>query len=135
MCSNGFSAKRAQLANKEVFDFITYWDVHRHDLPYETDGVVVSIIHFISRRIRYTAKFAMGNGKFKSEQVSTKLNSISYQVGRTGSITQLQICLLYNWQEQLKELLTMPIKLKIRHPCWRYRICEKGGEIPKNYCS
>jgi DNA ligase (NAD+) len=34
--------KEAQLANKEVFDFITYWDVHRHDLPYETDGVVVA---------------------------------------------------------------------------------------------
>ncbi|WP_348823291.1 NAD-dependent DNA ligase LigA [Flavobacterium aestuarii] len=82
----------AKLANniQEVFDFIDYWDVHRHNLPYETDGVVVkvnSILH--QQELGYTAKsprWAIAY-KFKSEQVSTKLNSISYQVGRTGSIT------------------------------------------------
>ena len=82
----------AKLANnlQEVFDFIDYWDVHRHKLPYETDGVVVkvnSIQH--QQELGYTAKsprWAIAY-KFKSEQVSTTLNSISYQVGRTGSIT------------------------------------------------
>ncbi|GIQ59915.1 DNA ligase [Flavobacterium collinsii] len=75
---------------QEVFDFIDYWDVHRHDLPYETDGVVVkvnSIQH--QEELGYTAKsprWAIAY-KFKSEQVSTKLQSISYQVGRTGAIT------------------------------------------------
>lgn len=74
----------------EVFEFITYWDKNRHNLPYETDGVVVKInnIHF-QEELGYTAKsprWAMAY-KFKAEQVSTVLQSISYQVGRTGAIT------------------------------------------------
>jgi len=84
--------KEAKLVNsmQEVFDFIDYWDVHRHNLPYETDGVVIkvnSIQH--QEELGYTAKsprWAIAY-KFKSEQVSTKLKSISYQVGRTGAIT------------------------------------------------
>ena len=84
--------KEAKLVNSmhEVFDFIDYWDVHRHNLPYETDGVVVkvnSIQH--QEELGYTAKsprWAIAY-KFKSEQVSTKLKSISYQVGRTGALT------------------------------------------------
>jgi DNA ligase (NAD+) len=84
--------KEAQLAKSltEVFEFIDYWDIHRHDLPYETDGVVVKVNNFhYQEELGYTAKsprWAMAY-KFKAEQVSTKLNSISYQVGRTGSIT------------------------------------------------
>ena len=74
----------------DVFEFINYWDKHRHHLPYETDGVVVKVnnLHF-QDELGYTAKcprWAMAY-KFKSEQVTTTLNSISYQVGRTGSIT------------------------------------------------
>lgn len=75
---------------EEVFQFIDYWDVHRHDLPYETDGVVVKVnLIQYQNELDYTAKsprWAMAY-KFKSEQVSTILNSISYQVGRTGAIT------------------------------------------------
>jgi len=82
----------AKLVNnmQEVFDFIDYWDVHRHKLLYETDGVVVkvnSIQH--QQELGYTAKsprWAIAY-KFKSEQVSTTLKSITYQVGRTGAIT------------------------------------------------
>ena len=82
----------SKLANSldEVFEFIDIWDKKRHTLPYETDGVVVkvnSIAH--QEELGFTSKsprWAMAY-KFKSEQVSTKLNSISYQVGRTGSIT------------------------------------------------
>ncbi|MFH6770190.1 NAD-dependent DNA ligase LigA [Gaetbulibacter aquiaggeris] len=74
----------------EVFEFINYWDVHRHDLPYETDGVVIKVNSLAQQEeLGYTAKsprWAMAY-KFKAEQVSTKLNSISYQVGRTGAIT------------------------------------------------
>lgn len=75
---------------EEVFEFIDYWDVHRHELPYETDGVVIKInnLHF-QDELGYTAKsprWAIAY-KFKAEQVSTLLNSISYQVGRTGAIT------------------------------------------------
>ena len=83
---------QSKLANSldEVFEFIDIWDKKRHTLPYETDGVVVkvnSIVH--QEELGFTSKsprWAMAY-KFKSEQVSTKLNSISYQVGRTGSIT------------------------------------------------
>jgi DNA ligase (NAD+) len=74
----------------QVFQFIDFWDEHRHKLPYETDGVVVKVNQYQHQdELGYTAKsprWAMAY-KFKSEQVSTRLNSISYQVGRTGAIT------------------------------------------------
>ncbi|GAA4768201.1 MULTISPECIES: NAD-dependent DNA ligase LigA [Flavobacterium] len=83
---------QSKLANSmdEVFEFIEYWDKHRHDLPYETDGVVIKVndLHH-QEELGYTAKsprWAIAY-KFKAEQVSTILNSISYQVGRTGAIT------------------------------------------------
>lgn len=74
----------------EVLDFVNYWDVHRHELPYETDGVVVKVNNLQQQEeLGYTAKsprWAMAY-KFKAEQVSTVLNQITYQVGRTGAIT------------------------------------------------
>jgi DNA ligase (NAD+) len=74
----------------EVFAFIDYWDVHRHSLPYETDGVVIKVDNCnYQEELGYTAKsprWAIAY-KFKAEQVSTRLHSISYQVGRTGAIT------------------------------------------------
>ena len=74
----------------EVFEFIDYWNTNRHHLPYETDGVVIKVNSFqYQEELGYTSKsprWAVAY-KFKSEQVSTKLNSISYQVGRTGAIT------------------------------------------------
>ena len=74
----------------EVFEFIRFWDTHRHDLPYETDGVVIKVNNLQHQdELGYTAKsprWAMAY-KFKAEQVTTTLNSITYQVGRTGAIT------------------------------------------------
>ena len=74
----------------EVFEYINYWDKHRHDLPYETDGVVIKVNNLQHQdELGYTAKsprWAMAY-KFKAEQVTTTLNSITYQVGRTGAIT------------------------------------------------
>jgi DNA ligase (NAD+) len=74
----------------EVLKFVEYWDVHRHDLPYETDGVVIKINNLQQQEeLGYTAKaprWAMAY-KFKAEQVSTVLHKITYQVGRTGAIT------------------------------------------------
>lgn len=84
--------KQAQLAKSmdDVFAFIDYWDIHRHDLPYETDGVVVKINSLqYQDELGYTAKsprWAIAY-KFKAEQVATRLLSIAYQVGRTGAIT------------------------------------------------
>lgn len=89
----GFKApNEAKLATNldQVFQFIDYWDTHRHNLPYETDGVVVKVNSFqYQEELGFTAKsprWAIAY-KFKSEQVATALNSISYQVGRTGAIT------------------------------------------------
>ena len=74
----------------EVLEFIAYWDVHRHELPYETDGVVVKVnslhyqdeLGFTSKSPRWAIAY-----KFKAEQGETLLESIVYQVGRTGAIT------------------------------------------------
>ncbi len=75
---------------EQVFEFIDYWDEQRHHLPYETDGVVIKVNSYpFQDELGYTAKsprWAIAY-KFKSEQVSTQLNSISFQVGRTGAIT------------------------------------------------
>ncbi|QXP57933.1 NAD-dependent DNA ligase LigA [Cellulophaga sp. HaHa_2_95] len=74
----------------EVMAFVEYWDIHRHELPYETDGVVIKVNNLQHQEeLGYTSKsprWAMAY-KFKAEQVSTLLNEITYQVGRTGAIT------------------------------------------------
>ena len=89
----GFNVpNEAQLAKtmEEVFAYINYWDEHRRNLPYETDGVVIKVNSLQQQEeLGYTAKsprWAMAY-KFKAEQVSTTLNEITYQVGRTGAIT------------------------------------------------
>ncbi len=90
---SGFKVpSEARLAKnlQDVFEFIDYWDIHRHKLPYETDGVVIKVnnLHH-QEELGYTAKsprWAIAY-KFKAQQVFTVLNSISYQVGRTGAIT------------------------------------------------
>ncbi|MFL2623325.1 MAG: NAD-dependent DNA ligase LigA [Flavobacteriaceae bacterium] len=73
-----------------VLKFIEYWDSARHGLPYEIDGIVIKVNNLHQQaELGFTAKaprWAMAY-KFKAEQVSTKLNYISYQVGRTGAIT------------------------------------------------
>ena len=75
---------------EEVLAYINYWDEHRHDLPYETDGVVIKVNDLRQQEeLGHTAKsprWAMAY-KFKAEQESTVLEKITYQVGRTGAIT------------------------------------------------
>lgn len=74
----------------EVLEFVAYWDIHRHNLPFETDGVVIKVDSLEQQEeLGHTSKaprWAMAY-KFKAEQVSTRLNKITYQVGRTGAIT------------------------------------------------
>ena len=89
----GFKVPKAiEVCNSidEVFKFIEKWDVERHNLPYETDGIVVKVNDLHQQdELGYTAKaprWAIAY-KFKAEQESTILNEITYQVGRTGAIT------------------------------------------------
>ena len=74
----------------EVIEFVDYWNIHRHDLPYETDGVVIKVNSlFQQEELGFTAKaprWAIAY-KFKAEKASTVLKEITYQVGRTGAVT------------------------------------------------
>lgn len=120
---------------EEVVAFIERWDEERHNLPYDTDGVVIkvdSLAHQIE--LGFTAKsprWAVAY-KFKAEQASTKLLSVDFQVGRTGAITPVanlepvqlagttvKRASLHN-ADQI-ELLDLRIN--------DYVLVEKGGEI------
>ncbi|HOR60527.1 MAG TPA: NAD-dependent DNA ligase LigA [Bacteroidales bacterium] len=74
----------------EVYNYIEFWDEERKNLSYDIDGIVIKVNSFAQQEILgFTAKsprWAIAY-KFKAEQVSTKLLSIDYQVGRTGAVT------------------------------------------------
>ena len=74
----------------EVMEFIAYWDVERKNLPVATDGIVLKINSLnLQKNLGFTAKsprWAIAY-KFQAERALTRLNSVSYQVGRTGAIT------------------------------------------------
>ncbi len=74
----------------EVMEFIIYWDVERKNLPVATDGIVLKINSINQQKnLGFTAKsprWAIAY-KFQAERALTRLNSVSYQVGRTGAIT------------------------------------------------
>ena len=75
---------------QEVFDFINYWDSERKNLPVATDGIVLKVNSIRQQRnLGFTAKsprWAIAY-KFQAEKAVTRLNSVSFQVGRTGAVT------------------------------------------------
>lgn len=127
----------AKISNSidDVLEFVNYWDVHRHELPYETDGIVVKVNNlFQQAELGFTAKaprWAMAY-KFKAEQVSTLLKHISYQVGRTGAITPVANLLPVELAGTIVKRASLHNadqidKLDVRIGDWVY--VEKGGEI------
>ena len=119
----------------EVLRFVEHWDGNRHDLPYETDGVVVKVNSLRHQdELGHTAKaprWAMAY-KFKAEQAATVLDAITYQVGRTGAITpvaNLQPVLLAGTTVKRASLHNADqiAKLDIRERDTVF--VEKGGEI------
>ena len=75
---------------EEVLSFIEYWTDNRNNLPYEIDGIVIKVDDInVQKEMSFTSKTPRWaiSYKFKAEQVFTRLNKISYQVGRTGAIT------------------------------------------------
>ncbi|KAA6326161.1 DNA ligase [termite gut metagenome] len=75
---------------EEVFDFINYWNVERKNLPVATDGIVLKVNSIRQQKnLGYTAKsprWAIAY-KFQAEQALTRLNKVTFQVGRTGAVT------------------------------------------------
>ncbi len=75
---------------QEIYDYINYWDTERKTLPVATDGIVLKVNSLRQQRhLGYTAKsprWAIAY-KFKAEQACTRLNEVSFQVGRTGAVT------------------------------------------------
>ena len=75
---------------QEIYDFVSHWESNRYSLPFEIDGIVIKVNDIDQQNeLGFTSKFPRWAiaYKFKPEQSSTVLNSITYQVGRTGSIT------------------------------------------------
>lgn len=83
-------ATRVCKSIQEVFDFINHWDIERKNLPVATDGIVIKVNDLRQQKnLGFTAKsprWAIAY-KFQAEKAVTRLNSVSYQVGRTGAVT------------------------------------------------
>ena len=75
---------------EEVFQFIDYWNVERKNLPVATDGIVLKVNNLLQQKnLGFTAKsprWAIAY-KFQAERALTRLNKVTYQVGRTGAVT------------------------------------------------
>ena len=119
----------------EIFKFIQKWDAQRHELPYEIDGIVIKVNQFFQQNeLGYTAKaprWAIAY-KFKAEQAQTKLNSISYQVGRTGAVTpvaNLAPVLLAGTTVKRASLHNSDIIAQLDVRIGDTVMVEKGGEI------
>ncbi len=122
----------------EVLKYLEHWDVQRHKLLFDTDGVVIKI-NSIAQQVDlgFTAKsprWAIAY-KFKSESISTRLQNIFYQVGRTGAITpvaDLEPVLLAGTTVKRATLHNADQIEKLDLRIGDYVFVEKGGEvIPK----
>ncbi|MBE6333832.1 MAG: NAD-dependent DNA ligase LigA [Bacteroidales bacterium] len=120
---------------EEVWSFIELWDIKRSELPVPIDGVVIKVNSYAQQdQLGYTAKsprWAIAY-KFKAEQANTKLLSITYQVGRTGSVTpvaNLEPVRLAGTTVKRASLHNADVieSLGIHDGDWVY--VEKGGEI------
>ena len=119
----------------EVFDFINYWDIERKKLPFATDGIVLKVNSLRQQKnLGYTAKtprWAIAY-KFQAEKARTRLNSVSFQVGRTGAITpvaNLDSVLLSGTYVKRASLHNADIIQQLDLYIGDYVYVEKGGEI------
>jgi DNA ligase (NAD+) len=119
----------------EIKEFINFWDIERHNLPFEIDGIVLKVNSIKQQRqLGYTAKsprWAMAY-KFKAEKVETELQNVSYQVGRTGAITpvaNLKPVLLAGTVVKRASLHNEDIIKKLDLHENDFVFVEKGGEI------
>lgn len=85
-----FDQMRKAKTLDEIYEFINYWDVERKNLPVATDGIVLKVNSYRQQRnLGFTAKsprWAIAY-KFQAERECTRLNEVTFQVGRTGAVT------------------------------------------------
>ncbi len=119
----------------EVLKYIESWDKKRNDLPLETDGVVIKVNNLDQQeRLGFTAKsprWAIAF-KYKSESISTRLNGITYQVGRTGAVTpvaELEPVLLAGTTVKRASLHNANEIARLDLRIGDFVFVEKGGEI------
>ena len=120
---------------EEVKNFIEYWEMERHHLGFDIDGIVIKVNNLKQQQILgHTAKsprWAMAY-KFKAEKVETKLLSIDYQVGRTGAVTpvaNLTPVLLAGTIVKRASLHNEDIINNLNLHTHDFVYVEKGGEI------
>ena len=120
---------------EEMLDYIKKWGDQRDTLPFEIDGVVIKVNSIdVQEQLGFTAKSPRWaiSYKYKAEQVSTRLNSVSYQVGRTGAITpvaNLEPVLLSGTIVKRASLHNADQIEKLNLRVGDYVYVEKGGEI------
>ena len=122
-------------SKEAIFDFLSYWDQKRTELPYEIDGVVIKVNELKWQdQLGTTAKsprWAIAY-KFQAEQVTTTLEAVSYQVGRTGAITpvaQLEPVLISGTTVKRASLHNADQIEKLDLHIGDQVFVEKGGEI------
>jgi DNA ligase (NAD+) len=120
---------------KAVLNYIEHWEKKRLELPLETDGVVIKVnsieqqqtLGFTAKSPRWAIAF-----KYKSESISTRLNAVTYQVGRTGAITpvaELEPVFLAGTTVKRASLHNADIISRLDLHIGDYVFVEKGGEI------
>ena len=120
---------------EEMLAYIKHWGEQREVLPFEIDGIVIKVNDInVQSQLGFTAKSPRWaiSYKFKAEQVSTRLNAVSYQVGRTGAITpvaNLEPVLLSGTMVKRASLHNADHIEKLNLRIGDYVYVEKGGEI------
>ena len=120
---------------EQMLAYIKHWGEQRKELPFEIDGIVIKVNDMnIQSQLGFTAKSPRWaiSYKFKAEQVSTRLNSVSYQVGRTGAITpvaNLEPVLLSGTIVKRASLHNADQIEKLNLRIGDHVYVEKGGEI------
>ncbi len=119
----------------EVFEYITTWEQKRHELPVETDGIVIKVNNYAQQEeLGFTAKiprWAIAY-KYKAESATTQLLNITYQVGRTGAVTpvaELQPVLLAGTTVKRASLHNANEIQRLGLHIGDFVHVEKGGEI------
>ncbi len=118
-----------------VKDYINFWEKNRSSLPFEIDGIVIKINNIdFQKKLGFTSKFPRWAiaYKYKAENLVTKLNSISFNVGRTGAITpvaNLEPVLISGSTVKRASLHSFDQMMKLRLRVNDSVYVEKGGEI------